>query len=232
MTLEKTPTNTVADLSTTIFPLIPMRDVVVFPQMVTPLFVHRAKSIAALEQALLRDDRLVVLVAQKDPETEDPVEEDLYRIGTVAEVMQMLKLPDGTVKVLVEGSCRISLTEFGENGENFTAKVTDYPEEEKDDAETKTLIRVSVEKFEQYVKSTKKINPESLLAVSGINQPGRLADIIATYLGLELDERQNCLEITDSFERLEFVSRLLSRELELANLEQQIHDKVDRKSVV
>ncbi len=226
MTLEKTPTNTVADLSTTIFPLIPMRDVVVFPQMVTPLFVHRAKSIAALEQALLRDDRLVVLVAQKDPETEDPVEEDLYRIGTLAEVMQMLKLPDGTVKVLVEGSCRISLTEFGENGENFTAKVTDYPEEEKDDAETKTLIRVSVEKFEQYVKSTKKINPESLLAVSGINQPGRLADIIATYLGLELDERQNCLEITDSFERLEFVSRLLSRELELANLEQQIHDKV------
>lgn len=155
MTLEKTPTNTVADLSTTIFPLIPMRDVVVFPQMVTPLFVHRAKSIAALEQALLRDDRLVVLVAQKDPETEDPVEEDLYRIGTLAEVMQMLKLPDGTVKVLVEGSCRISLTEFGENGENFTAKVTDYPEEEKDDAETKTLIRVSVEKFEQYVKSTK-----------------------------------------------------------------------------
>lgn len=226
MTLEQTPANTVADLSTTIFPLIPMRDVVVFPQMVTPLFVHRPKSIAALEQALLRDDRLVVLVAQKDPECEEPKEEDLYTIGTLAEVMQMLKLPDGTVKVLVEGSYRISLEELSSTDEIFTAKVKEYPENERDDEETKTLIRVSVEKFEQYVKSTKKINPESLLAVSGIGQPGRLADIIATYLGLELDERQKSLEITDSFERLEYVSQLLSRELELANLEQQIHDKV------
>lgn len=226
MTLEQTPSNIVADLSTTIFPLIPMRDVVVFPQMVSPLFVHRAKSISALEQALLRDDRLIVLVAQRDPECEEPVASDLYEIGTLAEVMQMLKLPDGTVKVLVEGSCRVHLDELHNTDENFTAKVKDFPEQERDDPETKALIKVSVEKFEQYVKSTKKINPESLLAVSGIGQPGRLADIVATYLGLELEERQNCLEITDSFERLEFVSRLLSRELELANLEQQIHDKV------
>lgn len=226
MTTEQDVVNTMADLDTTVFPLIPMRDVVVYPQMVTPLFVHRPKSISALEQALLRDDRLIVLIAQKDPETENPEESDLYSVGTLAEVMQMLKLPDGTVKVLVEGSCRISLTEFIEGEENFSAKVTEYKEEERDDPETKTLIRVSVEQFEQYVKSTKKINPESLLAVSGIDQPGRLADIIATYLGLELEERQKCLEITDSFERLEFVSQLLSRELELANLEQQIHDKV------
>lgn len=226
MTVEQNLAKSMVDLSTTIFPLIPMRDVVVFPQMVTPLFVHRPKSIAALEQALLRDDRLVVLIAQQDPECEEPQDSDLYEIGTLAEVMQMLKLPDGTVKVLVEGTCRISLEELSEGEENLQAKVKEYPEEERDDPETKTLIRVSVEKFEQYVKSTKKINPESLLAVSGIGQPGRLADIIATYLGLELDERQKCLEIVDSFERLEFVSQLLSRELELANLEAQIHDKV------
>jgi ATP-dependent Lon protease len=215
-----------ADLSTTLFPLIPLRDVVVFPQMVTPLFVSRPKSISALEQALLRDDRLVVLVAQRDPECEEPHQADIYEIGTLAEVMQMLKLPDGTVKVLVEGSTRVSLNEVQEEATNFGARVTEQQEIVRDDAATKTLIRLAVEKFEQYVKSTKKINPESLLAVSGIGQPGRLADIIATYLGLEVAERQKCLEIFDSSDRLEYVSQLLSRELELADLEQQIHDRV------
>jgi ATP-dependent Lon protease len=217
------------ELSTTFFPLIPLRDVVVFPQMVTPLFVSRQKSIAALEQALMRDDRLVVLVAQKDAETEEPKLDDLYQTGTLAEVMQMLKLPDGTVKVLVEGSMRVSLDQVEDGGEgidHFTAQVTELSEVLVDDEATRTLIKISVEKFEQYVKSTKKINPESLLAVSGIGQPGRLADIIATYLGLSLAERQRSLEITDATERLEYIGQLLSRELELADLEQQIHDKV------
>jgi ATP-dependent Lon protease len=215
-----------ADFSGTVFPLIPLRDVVVFPQMVTPLFVSRAKSIAALEQALLRDDRLVVLVAQRDPDTEDPGQSDVYEIGTIAEVMQMLKLPDGTVKVLVEGSSRVLVEKFMEEADNLSAQVAEQKELVKDDNQSKTLIRLTVEKFEQYVKSTKKINPESLLAVSGIGQPGRLADIIATYLGLDVGERQKCLEIIDATERLEYVGQLLSRELELAYLEQQIHDRV------
>ncbi len=214
------------DLSTEVFPLIPLRDVVVFPQMVTPLFVSRPRSIAALEQALMRDDRLVVLVAQKEPETEDPKVDDLYQIGTLAEVMQMLKLPDGTVKVLVEGSMRVLLDVTEDAPEHFTAKVEERSEILVDDETTRTLIKISVEKFEQYVKSTKKINPESLLAVSGIGQPGRLADIIATYLGLSLAERQKCLEVNDATERLEYIGQLLSRELELADLEQQIHDRV------
>ncbi|MBX9669347.1 MAG: endopeptidase La [Candidatus Obscuribacterales bacterium] len=214
------------DFDTTYFPLITLRDVVVFPQMVTPLFVSRARSIASLEQALMRDDRLIVLVAQKDAECEEPNQDELYRIGTLAEVMQMLKLPDGTVKVLVEGSTRVRLNDFKEEPALLTVKVTEHPEILIDDTATKTLIRVSVEKFEQYVKSTKKINPESLLAVSGIGQPGRLADIIATYLGLDVAERQRCLEIADARERLEYIGQLLSRELELADLEQQIHDKV------
>ncbi len=214
------------DLSTEVFPLIPLRDVVVFPQMVTPLFVSRPRSIAALEQALMRDDRLVVLVAQKEPETEDPKVEDLYQIGTLAEVMQMLKLPDGTVKVLVEGSMRVMLDVIEDAPDHFTAKVEERSEILVDDETTRTLIKISVEKFEQYVKSTKKINPESLLAVSGIGQPGRLADIIATYLGLSLAERQKCLEISEATERLEYIGQLLSRELELADLEQQIHDRV------
>lgn len=216
----------VVDLGTTTFPLIPLRDVVVFPQMVTPLFVSRPRSIAALEQALLRDDRLVVLVAQRQAECEEPGEGDLYSVGTLAEVMQMLKLADGTVKVLVEGRKRVHLDTLYDTAQSFTVDVTELVEVYEEDLETKTLIRVSVEKFEQYVKSTKKINPESLLAVSGIGVPGRLADIIATYLGLEVEERQRCLEIIDSHGRLEFIGQLLSRELELADLEQQIHDKV------
>jgi ATP-dependent Lon protease len=215
-----------ANFNGTVFSLIPLRDVVVFPQMVQALFVSRPKSIAALEQALLRDDRLVVLVAQKEAECEDPHQDDIYQTGTLAEVMQMLKLPDGTVKALVEGSSRVSLDQINDDAQLFSAKVTLQEETISDDPSTKTLIRVSVEKFEQFVKTTKKINPESLLAVSGIGQPGRLADIIATYLGLDLAERQKCLEIIDSTERLEYVSQLLSRELELADLEQQIHDRV------
>lgn len=214
------------DFATNQFPLIPLRDVVVFPQMVTPLFVSRVRSIASLEQALMRDDRLVVLVAQKDAECDEPTQSELYGIGTLAEVMQMLKLPDGTVKVLVEGSTRVRIDQFTEEQTTFSVKVSEHPEILSDDVATKTLIRVSVERFEQYVKSTKKINPESLLAVSGIGQPGRLADIIATYLGLEVSERQRCLEIADATERLEYIGTLLSRELELADLEQQIHDKV------
>lgn len=214
------------ELSTTDFPLIPLRDVVVFPQMVTPLFVSRPKSIAAMEQALLRDDRLVVLAAQKDPECEEPQVDDVYQTGTLAEVMQMLKLPDGTVKVLVEGSCRVAIDEFSEGATHLCAKVTELQEVVREDEHTKTLVRITVEKFEQFVKSTKKINPESLLAVSGIGQAGRLADIIATYLGLEVAERQRCLDILDSNDRLEYIGQLLSRELELAFLEQQIHDRV------
>jgi ATP-dependent Lon protease len=215
-----------ADLSSTVFPLIPLRDVVVFPQMVTPLFVSRAKSIAALEAALLRDDRLVVLVAQRDPDCEEPLKDDIYEIGTLAEVMQMLKLPDGTVKVLVEGTTRVSVESFTDGSEYLQSQAAEQKEIIRDDAANKALIKLTIEKFEQYVKSTKKINPESLLAVSGIGQPGRLADIIATYLGLEVSERQHCLEIIDAAERLEFVGQLLSRELELASLEQQIHDRV------
>lgn len=180
----------------------------------------------ALEQALMREDRLVVLVAQREAECEDPAQKDLYQVGTLAEVMQMLKLPDGTVKVLVEGSCRVDINQFREDEQMFSVQVDELRETVRDDLATKTLIRLSVEKFEQYVKSTKKINPESLLAVSGIGQPGRLADIIATYLGLDIAERQRCLEISESTERLEYIGQLLSRELELADLEQKIHDKV------
>src|ERR1700722_18346715 len=137
-----------ADLSTTIFPLIPLRDVVVFPFMVTPLFVSRPKSITALEQALLRDDRLVVLAAQRDPECEHPEKKDLHETATLAEVMQMLKLPDGTAKVLVEGACRIEIKEMTDNDNYSKVKVIALEETSMDDLNTRALVRLAIEKFE------------------------------------------------------------------------------------
>lgn len=214
------------DVSSTHFPLIPLRDVVVFPQMVQALIISRTKSIAALEQALMQDDRRVVLIAQKSPECEDPGLADIYQTGTLAEVMQMLKFPDGTVRVLVEGASRVGINYINDLQSWFEAGIAVKEEISNEDISTKTLARLTVEKFEQFVKTSRKINPESLLAVSSIGQAGRLADIIATYLGLDIAERQRCLEIVDAAERLEYVSQLLSRELELAQLEQQIHDRV------
>lgn len=215
-----------SELPDSTFPLIPLRDVVVFPQMVTPLFVSRAKSIAAMEQALLRDDRMIALVSQKDPDCEEPGTDDIFPIGTLAEVMQMLKLPDGTVKVLVEGTARIRIDKLYTNAKYLSAEATEQDETINEDLASKTLVRLTIEKFEQYVKSSRKINPESLLAVSGITQSGRLADVIATYLSLEIAERQRCLEIIEGNERLEYIGHLLSREIELAAVEQQIHDRV------
>ncbi len=214
------------DLATKYFPLIPLRDVVVYPHIVTPLFVSRPKSINALEQALLADDRLVVLVAQKDPDCEDPNQEDIFQIGTLAEVMQMLRLPDGTVKVLIEGVSRVTIDSLVEDAKVIRSNIIKLDEVEQDDLITKSLVKIAIEKFEQYVNTTKKINPESLLAVAGIGQPGKLADILATYLNLSVKERQKSLEYSNTYERLEYVSQLLSRELEVALIDQEIHDKV------
>ncbi len=214
------------DIATKFYPLIPLKDVVVYPHIVTPLFVNRPKSINALEQALLADDRLVVLSAQKEIDCDDPKQEDIYKIGTLAEVMQMLRLPDGTVKVLIEGVSRVIVETFKEEDKLIRSSIVKLDEVEQDDLITKSLIKIALEKFEQYVNTTKRINPESLLAVAGIGKPGKLADILATYLNLSVKERQACLEFTNTYERLEYISQLLSRELEVALIEQEIHDKV------
>jgi len=162
-----------AVVSTTSFSLIPLRDVVVFPQMVQHCS-SAGPNDCCLEQALLRDDRLVVLVAQKDPECENPKEEDIYQLGTLAEVMQMLKLPDGTVKALVEGSCRVTLDKIVDDAEHFSAVVTTQEETNQEDESTKTLVRVAVEKFEQYVKTTKRSIRKVCLLFQVSDSPGGL----------------------------------------------------------
>jgi ATP-dependent Lon protease len=208
--------------------VLPLRDVVVYPHMVIPLFVGREKSILALEHAM-RDGRQILLVAQKSPEVDDPGERDVHRVGVLASVLQMLKLPDGTVKVLVEGGERARVESL-KDGPFFTAEVsamTDAPP--TDERETDVLMRSTVAQFEQYVKLNKKIPPEILTSLAGIETPGRLADSIAAHIQLKLDEKQKILEIEDARARLEHVLALVEGEIDLMQIEKRIRGRVKQQ---
>ena len=182
-------------------PVLPLRDVVVYPHMVIPLFVGREKSIQALEAAM-ENDKQILLVAQKSAADDDPNVDDLYRIGTISSILQLLKLPDGTVKVLVEGNRRARIVTFLGEEEYFTAQVKQYEEEAIDERESEVLVRSLTNQFDQYVKLNKKIPPEILTSLSSIEDPSRLVDTIAAHMSLKIDEKQNILELTDLRERL------------------------------
>ena len=175
-------------------PLLPLRDVVVFPHMVIPLFVGRPKSIKALETAM-EAGKSIVLVAQKSAAKDEPAPEDLYSIGTVANILQMLKLPDGTVKVLVEGSQRAHINQVLDAATHFTVEATPIAADNEITAEVEAMRRTLVAQFDQYVKLNKKIPPEILTSLSGIDEPGRLADTIAAHLTLKLEQKQEVLEM-------------------------------------
>jgi len=174
-----------------LLPLLPLRDVVVFPHMVIPLFVGRPKSIKALEAAM-EAGRQIVLVAQKAAGKDEPGPNDMFDIGCISSVLQMLKLPDGTVKVLVEGSQRAQIGRISDNGAHFEAKVSPIKPEEMVSAEVEALKRAVAQQFDQYVKLNKKIPPEILTSIAGIDDTGRLADTIAAHLPLKLEDKQSC----------------------------------------
>ncbi len=210
-------------------PLLPLRDVVVYPHMVIPLFVGRAKSIAALERAM-SDDKQVLLVAQKHASVDEPVKDDLYTCGTIATVLQLLKLPDGTVKVLVEGQSRANIVDVVERDEYFLAEFTEY--EVDGDQETKTLemlTRTLLSRFEHYVNLSKKIPAEVMTSLSGIDEPGRLADTIAAHMSLELAQKQEILEIISIRERLEHLVGLMEAEVDLFQVEKRIRGRVKKQ---
>jgi len=215
-----TPTQTVA--------VLPLRDVVVYPHMVIPLFVGREKSILALEHAM-KDSKQILLVAQKSPEVDDPSEKDVHRVGVLAAVLQMLKLPDGTVKVLVEGGERARV-EALHDGEFFTAEVSAIVDAtDADEREVDVLMRSVTAQFEQYVKLNKKIPPEILTSLAGIDSPGRLADTIAAHIQLKLDEKQRVLEVEDVRARLEHVLALIEAEIDLMQIEKRIRGRVKQQ---
>lgn len=209
-------------------PLLPLRDVVVFPHMVIPLFVGRPKSIKALETAM-EGGKHIMLVAQKAAAKDEPTSKDLYEIGCVANILQMLKLPDGTVKVLVEGIQRARTLSVDEEETQFTSEVMPLEPDDGNSPESEALRRAIVAQFDQYVKLNKKIPPEILTSLSGIDEAGRLADTIAAHLPLKLEQKQNILEMFPVIERLEHLLAQLESEIDILQVEKRIRGRVKRQ---
>lgn len=220
------PIQHVADDS--FFPLIPLRDVVIFPHMVIPLFVGRSESIKALEEAMSKDKK-IFLIAQKDAAVDVPQESDLYTVGTISTILQMLRLPDGTVKVLVEGVSRAKMSTFSDDEEYMSAGIEVYTEEEVDHAEIRVLMRNITAQFELLVKANKKIPAELLTSIRNIKLPAHFADSIAAHITVNIDARQQVLETYDVLDRLNLLSELVAQELELLEVEKNVQGRVKQQ---
>jgi len=209
-------------------PLLPLRDIIVFPHMVVPLFVGRQRSIRALEEAVNKQ-KFVLLAAQKDAKTNDPVEEDIYRVGTLGTVVQLLRLPDGTVKVLVEGKHRARILRYHDSPDFFLVDAEQIAEAAEQTTEIEALVRSVNSTFETYVKLNKKIPPEMIMSVASIDEPARLADTIVAHLGIKLEDKQQLLETIDPGERLEKVLGFMRSEIEILEVEKRIRSRVKKQ---
>jgi len=215
---------------TNIIPLLPLRDVVVFPHMIVPLFVGREKSIAALESAM-KYEKGVFMVAQKNAKKDDPAEEDIYRTGTIGIIIQLLRLPDGTVKVLVEGKSRGAIEEYLKNDDFFLVKVNDIEDIDDDpnDVRKQALMRSIKESFELYLKLSKKVHVEMMGTIAAIEDPSKLADVVVTHLNVKLEDKQKIIEIYNIGERLESIYSLMLSEIEILQVEEKIKRRVKKQ---
>ncbi|HUC70651.1 MAG TPA: endopeptidase La [Stellaceae bacterium] len=211
-----------------LYPVLPLRDIVVFPHMIVPLFVGREKSVRALED-VMKDDKQILLVTQKNAAQDDPSTADIYTVGTVGTVLQLLKLPDGTVKVLVEGGHRARITRFADNEAFFQAYADGIPEKAGERQEMAALARTVVTQFEQYIKLNKKIPPEVLVSINQIDDPAKLADTVASHLSLKIPEKQELLETEAAAERLEKVFGHMEGEIGVLQVEKRIRSRVKRQ---
>jgi ATP-dependent Lon protease len=211
-----------------LLPVLPLRDIVVFPHMIVPLFVGREKSVRALED-VMNDDKQILLVTQKNAGDDDPTPDDIYEVGTVGTVLQLLKLPDGTVKVLVEGTQRARITGFAENSEFFQAKAELLVEADEDAREYDALGRSVITQFEQYIKLNKKIPPEVIVSLNQIDDTSKLADTVASHLALKIPEKQELLELPTITERLERSYALMEAEIGVLQVEKRIRSRVKRQ---
>ncbi len=217
--------STESDLQMQVLPVLPLRDVVVYPYMVIPLFVGREKSIKALDTAMA-GNKQILLVAQKSAGEDDPGTDQIYDIGSMSNILQLLKLPDGTIKVLVEGAQRARVVDFIETDSMFFANTELLDEELPDDRAVEILLRPALNQFEQYVKLNKKVPPEILSSLSSIDDPSRLADTIAAHMSIKIEEKQVVLEKLDVRERLEYLINLMETEIDLLNVEKRIRGRV------
>src|ERR1700742_4429524 len=212
-----------------ILPILPLRDIVVFPPQPVPLFVGREKSVRALEEAMKNEGKQILLATQKDKDDDDPSPDGIYDVGVVATVLQLLKLPDGTVKVLVEGRARAGVTRFTSQSEFYEAEIAYTSEDGAGSAEAEALSRAVVEQFENYVKLNKKVPPEALAAIPQIDNPGELADRIASHLSVKIAEKQQLLEVFNVVKRLEKVYALMEGEISVLQVEKKIRSRVKRQ---
>jgi ATP-dependent Lon protease len=211
-----------------LYPVLPLRDIVVFPHMIVPLFVGREKSVRALED-VMKEDKQILLVAQRNAGQDDPAPDDIHEVGTIGTVLQLLKLPDGTVKVLVEGGPRAKILRYEEKEEFFQASAEAIDEERGDEQELEALARSTVAQFEQYVKLNKKVPPEVLVSINQIEDASKLADTIASHLAVKISEKQELLEIRSVAERLERVYALMENEIGVLQVEKRIRSRVKRQ---
>ena len=217
------------DLSKNIlYPVLPLRDIVVFPHMIVPLFVGRDRSVRALDE-VMKDNKQILLVTQKDASKDDPTADDIYSVGTVGTALQLLKLPDGTVKVLVEGARRANVLQFTQSDPYFQAHAEEAKDVFGEEDETEALTRTVISQFEQYVKLSKKIPPEVLVSINQIEGPSKLADTIASHLALKLRDKQTLLELISVPERLERICTMMEAEIGVLQVEKRIRNRVKRQ---
>jgi len=212
----------------TLYPVLPLRDIVVFPHMIVPLFVGREKSVRALED-VMKDDKQILLATQKNASQDDPTSEDIFSVGTVGTVLQLLKLPDQTVKVLVEGGARAKIIKYTDNPAFFQAWAETVPEKVGDQSEVEALSRAVIGQFEQYIKLNRKIPPEVLVSINQIEDPGKLADTVASHLALKIPEKQELLETETVTQRLERIFGFMESEIGVLQVEKRIRSRVKRQ---
>ncbi len=217
-----------APIQGTVYPVLPLRDIVVFPGMIVPLFVGREKSVKALEE-VMKDDKQILLIAQKNASQDDPGPDDIYTIGTLGTVLQLLKLPDDTVKVLVEGGRRVKIVGYNDRADFFEARAVDMEESAGDSAELQAAARTVVSEFENYVKLNKKVPPEVVVSINKIEEPAKLADTISAHLALKVAEKQQLLELDSVSKRLERILGLMEGEIGVLQVEKKIRNRVKRQ---
>ncbi|MBQ3695768.1 MAG: LON peptidase substrate-binding domain-containing protein, partial [Alphaproteobacteria bacterium] len=211
-----------------IYPVLALRDIVIFPNIVVPLFVGRDKSIAALESAMA-EKKQILLISQLDAQMDTPHTGDLYRIGTLANVLQLLKLPDGTIKILIEGTDRARVMDWTQSEPFFEAHAASMPEKEEDATKIDALSRSVLEQFEKYVQLSGAVSPEIITAVSNVKNPTKFADIVATHMAIKVEEKQKILEMTSLTERLSSLFAIMEKEIEVLNVEQNIRKRVKKQ---
>ena len=214
------------NISEKYLPVLPMKDIIIYPEMVAPVFVTKAQAIIAIDNALLSENHEIIMLAQKNIKTDNVEIEDLYEIGILGKIVQVLKIPDNSIKTLIEGTRRIKVKNIENNNSLITAKYEILEDINFDSAQTNALIKFSLEKFQEYVHKSTKISAESFITISEIKDPAKLADILATYLSIDIIEKQKIIETLNAFERLEMVNQIMSRELETINVEQSLQEKL------